>query len=176
MIRGRRSLSLVVLASCSFGASGCGGDDASPGGGGAGAPGAGSNVTFAEACTVPPACGGDPTGEWTFLDGCVEPPPEGFECAEGVRMGRGTAEGTYTFEAGNYSIDLDSELRQCGWIDGSSSGSSGSYTVTGSTLMLGPSRTVSFCVEGDTLSLHDAAAEYSALTVLRLRRAPPANR
>jgi hypothetical protein len=146
---------------------GCGDDD-SPGG--AGAPASGSNVTFAETCTAPPTCGGDPTGEWTFVSGCVEPPPEGFECAEGVQRGRGTAEGIFSFEADSYSIDLDSELRQCGWIDGSSEGSSGSYTLSGSTLMLGSGRTLSFCVEGDTLWLHDTAAEYSDLTVLRLRR------
>jgi hypothetical protein len=72
--------------------------------------------------------------------------------------------------ASDYSIDLDSELRQCGWIDGSSSGASGSYTLSGNTLMLGPSRTLTFCVEGDTLWLREAAAEYSDLTVLRLRR------
>lgn len=164
-----RSVSLAAITCCAVWFSGCGGDD-SPGGG-AGAPANGNNVTFAEACTVPPACGGDPTGEWTLVDGCVEPPPEGFECAEGVRMGRGKAEGVYSFEAGNYSLDLDSELRQCAWIDGSADGGSGSYTIEGSTLTLGGGRTLSFCVEGDTLWLHDAAAEYSDLTVLRLRRA-----
>jgi hypothetical protein len=164
-----RAISLATLGSVSVWAAGCGGDD-SPSGGGAGTAATGDNVTFAESCPAPPTCGGDPTGEWTLLDGCVEPPPEGFECADGVRLGRGTAEGVFSFEAGNYSIDLDSELRQCGWIDGSSSGSSGSYTISGNTLMLGPTRTLAFCVDGGTLHLHDTAAEYSNLTVLRLRR------
>jgi hypothetical protein len=153
-------------------ASGCGDDD-SPSGGGAGTAARGSNVAFAETCTAPPTCGGDPTGEWTFVDGCVEPPPEGFECAEGVRMGRGTAEGLFTFDASSYSSDLDSELRQCGWLDGSSGGGSGSYMVSGSTMTLGSGRVLSFCVEGDILWLHDTAAEYSDLTVLRLRRSAP---
>jgi hypothetical protein len=89
-------------------------------------------------------------------------------------MGRGKATGSYSFDAGGYSSDLDSELRQCGWIDGSSDGGGGSYTVSGSTLTLGPTSTFSFCVEGDTLWLHDPQAEYSDLTVLRLRRAPAA--
>jgi hypothetical protein len=164
------SCSLCVIGLLGSWLSGCGDDDTSPGGA-AGAAANGSNVTFAETCTAPPACGGDPTGEWTFVNGCVEPPPEGFECAEGVRMGHGNAEGRYSFEATDYSLDLDSELRQCGWIDGSSDGGSGSYTVAGSTLTLGGSRALSFCVEGDTLWLHDTAAEYSDLTVLRLRRA-----
>jgi hypothetical protein len=163
------SWSLCVIGVLASWVSGCGDDDSSPGGG-AGAAGNGNNVTFAETCTAPPSCGGDPTGEWTFVNGCVEPPPEGFECAEGVRLGHGNAVGTYTFGTADYSSDLDSELRQCGWIDGSSSGNSGSYTVAGSTLTLGGS-TISFCVEGDTLWLHDTAAEYSDLTVLRLRRA-----
>jgi hypothetical protein len=160
---------LAVLALLGAWVSGCGDDDSSSGGG-AGTAASGSNVTFAETCTAPPTCGGDPTGEWTFVDGCVEPPPDGFECAEGVRMGRGTAEGTFSFDASSYSIDLDSELRQCGWIDGSSEGASGSHTISGATLTLGPTRTLSFCVEGDILWLHDTAAEYSDLTVLRLRR------
>jgi hypothetical protein len=163
---------VAVVASLSVCVSGCGDDDSSSGGG-AGTTANGGNVSFAETCPTPPTCGGDPTGEWTLVDGCVEPPPEGFECAEGVRMGRGTAEGVFRFDNGSYSIDLDSELRQCGWIDGSSEGASGSYTLTGNALMLGPTRTLAFCVEGETLWLHDAAAENSDLTVLRLRRSPP---
>jgi hypothetical protein len=163
------SLSVGVISVLASWLSGCG-DDASSPSGGAGTAGNGNNVTFAETCTAPPTCGGDPTGEWTLVSGCVEPPTEGFECAEGVRLGRGNAEGTYSFGASAYSSDLESELQQCGWFDGSSSGSSGSYTITGSTLSLSGLRTFSFCVEGDTLWLHETAAEYSDLTVLRLRR------
>jgi hypothetical protein len=159
----------VFVAVLGVWVSGCGDDD-SPSGGLAGAAANGNNVTFAVTCTAPPDCGGDPTGDWTLVDGCVEPPPEGFECAQGVSMGRGKAEGVFTFESGSYSSDLDSELRQCGWIDGSSSGSSGSYAISGSTLTLGGGRTLTFCVEGDTLWLHEPAAEYSDLTVTRLRR------
>lgn len=166
------SLSLAACAPLLVCAAGCGADDSSAGGF-AGASASGNNVTFAETCTAPPACGGDPAGEWTLVDGCVEPPPEGFECADGIRLGRGKAEGTYSFDAGSYSSDLDSELRQCGWVDGSSDGGGGSYTISGTTLNLGGVRTVSFCVEGDTLWLHDPTAEYSDLTVLRLRRTQP---
>ncbi len=169
----RGSLSLVVATALSVWVSGCGDDDSSSGGG-AGTLSNSNNVAFAETCTAPPACGGDPIGEWALVDGCVEPPPEGFECAEGVRMGRGKAEGTYSFDAGSYSSDFDSELRQCGWVDGSSDGSSGSYTMSGNTLTLGSGRVLTFCVEDDILWLYEPAAEYSDLTVLHLRRTPAA--
>lgn len=41
---------------------------------------------------------------------------------------------------------------------------------TGSTLTLGGSQAVTFCVESDTLWLHDGTAEYSDLAVVWLRR------
>jgi hypothetical protein len=116
---------------------------------------------------VPPSCGGDPTGSWRIAGGCVEPPPEGFECEDGVSRGRGTITGTLTIEASGFSSDTDSELRQCGWVDGSGSSDGGSLTIEGDELVLGGGERLTFCVEDDTLWLYDAAAEYPDLRVQR---------
>jgi hypothetical protein len=136
-------------------------------GGGAAANG---TVSFASKCEVPPSCGGDPTGNWRFARGCVEPPPQGFECAEGVSNGRGTMTGTYTFGASGFNYDTDSELRQCGWVDSSGRGNGGGLEIDGNRMILGGTQTFTFCVEGTTLWLYAEGANYPDLHVLRLER------
>jgi len=146
---------------------GCYGGDRENGSG----QGGGSNaVAFADTCTAPPDCGGDPTGTWEIVGGCTETPEVGFECDEGVRTGRGTVTGTYTIEEGSYDYDIDTEMRQCGWIDSGGEGSSGSLVISGNTLEIGGTHTVTFCVEDDTLWLYEEAREYPDLTVMRLER------
>jgi hypothetical protein len=131
---------------------------------------ANGTVSFASKCEVPPSCGGDPTGHWRFARGCVEPPSQGFECAEGVSNGRGSMTGTYSFETSGFNYSTDSELRQCGWIDSSGRGNGGSLEIDGNRMILGGSETFTFCVEGTTLWLFDAEAEYPSLRMLRLER------
>lgn len=137
---------------------------------GSGQGGAASGVEFADTCTAPPDCGGDPMGRWEVVSGCTETPAAGFECDEALQTGRGTVSGTYTLEEGSYDYDIDTEMRQCGWIDSGGEGSSGSLVVSGNTLELGGTRTVTFCVEGDTLWLYEQGLEYPDLTVMRLER------
>jgi len=151
----------------------CSDDDASggPGGSGGSSGSNGGNVAFAEVCTPPPDCGGDPTGSWTLVDACVQPIAGGFQCADALRTARGTTEGTLTLGTSDYSMDTDSELRQCGWIDGSSSGASGSVVLMGNVLTIGADREITFCVEGESLWFYDPAAEYSDLTVMHFTRA-----
>ena len=71
------------------------------------------------------------------------------------------------FDSGSYSLDTDAELRHCGWVDGSSRGAGGTYTIMGNTLVFG-TRNVEFCVEGDTLWLWDMAAVHPDFSVFEL--------
>ncbi len=154
----------ALLAACSLCSCFGGGRDSSESGGGSA-----RGVSIADSCTPPPDCGGDPTGTWEVMGGCAEAPPMGFECAEGVNGG-GTASGSYTIGETGYDYDLDTELRQCGWIDSGGEGSSGSLVIDGNTLQLGGDRSLTFCVEGDTLWLYEPARHYPDLTVMRLER------
>jgi hypothetical protein len=152
---------VVLLALCTA----CSGDDESsedPGGTG--------NVDFAVSCAAPPSCGGDPTGNFTIVGGCVQPSGEGFEC-DWESTAYGTVEGTASFDAGSYSIQSDADLRHCGAIDFTTNGTGTSYTLAGNTLMTGLGRTFVFCVEGDTLWLYDMLATFDDFNVLELERA-----
>jgi len=151
----------------------CSDDDASGGGGSGGAGQNGGNVKFAEVCAPPPDCGGDPMGSWTLVDGCAQPPAGGFHCTDGLRTARGTIEGTLTLSTGEFNMNTDSELHQCGWIDGSGDSASGPATITGNVLSLGSVRDVTFCVDGNSLWFYDQAAQYSDLTVMHFTRATP---
>jgi hypothetical protein len=101
--------------------------------------------------------------------GCAQGPAELFECA-GPYSGSGTIEGTVTVSDGGYEYDIDTELRQCGWIDSSGRGGSASLTVEGNTLVLGGDRTLVFCVEEDLLWLYEEGVTYPDLTVTTMRR------
>ena len=149
----------------------CSDDEASGGPGGSGGGSNGGNVAFAEVCAPPPDCGGDPTGSWTLVDACVQPPTGGFHCTDGLRTAHGTTEGTLTLGTSDYSMDTDSELHQCGWIDGSSNGASGSVVLTGNVLNIGAEREFTFCVEGNSLWFYDPVAAYSDFTVMHFTRA-----
>jgi len=152
----------------------CSDDDASGGPGGSGGAGQnGGNVAFAEVCTPPADCGGDPVGSWTLRDACVQPPEGGFHCTDGLQTARGTTKGTLTLGTSDYSMNTDSKLHQCGWIDGSGDSASGSVMMTGNVLNFGGVREVTFCVEGDSLWFYDPAAAYSDLTVMHFTRATP---
>lgn len=126
------------------------------------------NVDFSESCGIPSACGGDPTGSWDLVSGCIQPTSEDFDC-DWEQTAWGEVEGTLDFDTGSYSLETDAELHHCGWIDGSSRSSGGSVTIMQSTLVAGE-RTFEFCVEGDTLRLWDMAAVHPDFSVLELTR------
>src|ERR1051325_10675717 len=106
----------IVLLTCSVGSvSACGGDDDSTGGGAGQS--SENNVRFAETCAAEAPCGGDPTGQWKLRSACVRPPDGGFQCADGLTQASGKITGTIEFSGGSYSMNLDADLRQCGWID-----------------------------------------------------------
>src|SRR5688572_15527900 len=104
------------------------------------------NVDFSESCSIPTVCGGDPTGSWNVVGGCIQPTTKDFEC-DWQQTAWGAVEGTITIDSGSYSLDTDAELHHCGWIDGSSRGAGGTYTITGNTLAAGM-RNFEFCVDG----------------------------
>jgi len=168
----RRFVVVPIAMALGAAAVACSDDDASGGPGGSGGS-VGQNGGNVEVCAPPPDCGGDPIGSWTLVDACVQPPAGGFHCTDGLQTARGTTEGTLTLGTSDFDMDTDSELRQCGWIDGSSNGASGSVTVTGNVLSLGSIRDVTFCVEGDSLWFYDPAAIYRDLTVMHFTRATP---
>jgi len=161
-------MSRIFLFCFVFGASvlgvSCGSDGSS------GSSSSNGNVNVEAMCSVPRACGGDPTGTWELVEGCVEPPPGGFECESGLTTAHGSATGTFTFGAGSFDSTVDSEMRQCGWVDSSGDGAGGSWAVSGDVIDLGGVRPLEFCVEGDTLWLVDSTAEYPDLVVMRLER------
>jgi hypothetical protein len=129
------------------------------------------NVDFSESCSLPAICGGDPTGSWDVVGGCIQPTTEDFEC-DWQETAWGAVEGTVTIESGSFSLDTDAELHHCGWIDGSSRGTGGTYTITGNTLVA-DMRNFEFCVEGDTLRLWDMNAIHPDFSVLELARSDP---
>ena len=126
------------------------------------------NVDFSESCSIPSVCGGDPTGSYRVVAGCVQPTTKDFEC-DWEQTAWGEVEGTVTIGSGSFSLDTDAELHHCGWIDGSSRGTGSSATIMGTTLVAGE-RTFEFCVEGDTLWLWDMAALHPDFSVLELAR------
>lgn len=168
----RHLIVVPIVMVLGLAAVGCSDDDASggPGGSGGSSGSNGDNVEFAEVCAPPPDCGGDPTGSWTLVDACVQPPTGGFHCTDGLQMARGTTEATLTLGTSDYSMEHDSELRQCGWIDGSSSSDSGSVMLMGNVLNLGGVLELTFCVEGESLWFYDPLAEYSDMTVMHFTR------
>jgi hypothetical protein len=109
-------------------------------------------------------------GTWEVVGGCTQAPAAGFECEDALSSATGTVTGTFTFESGSYDQSTDAELRQCGWIDGSGRGAGGSLVIEGNTMDLGGTRTLTFCVQGDTLWLHEEGLEYPELTVVELVR------
>ena len=126
------------------------------------------NVDFSESCGIPAVCGGDPTGSYDVVSGCVQPTTKDYEC-NWEETAWGDVVGTVTFQSGSYSLDTDAELHHCGWVDGSSRGAGGTYTITGNTLAAGMT-TFEFCVDGDTLWLWDTAALSPDFSVLELAR------
>ena len=147
----------------------CACDDGGGGGPAGAAPTTG--VVLREMCDLPPDCGGDLYGTWEVVGGCAQAPASSFECDSALTSGSGSVEGRFTFEEGGFDSELDTELRQCGWISDSGSGSSGSLAVDDNALTLGGDRALTFCVEGDTLWLYEASARFPDLAVLRLQRA-----
>jgi len=145
----------------------CGGDKSEPASEGTDAE---NNVEFSESCPAPAACGGDPTGNWTLTAGCVNPPDDGFQCADGLVTARGKASGLLYLDGTSMTYRVDLELDQCGRIDRGPDGTTGGgYEVTGSSFSLGVD-TVDFCVDGDTLRLMVPSAMYPNLSVLQLTR------
>ena len=150
--------SLVVLLGCCA----CsGGDEASD-------DQSGGNVDFSSMCSIPAACGGDPTGRWDVVAGCVQPSAEDYDC-NWREMAEGDVSGTVSFEGGSYSIDLQANLSHCGTIDFSVNGLGGTYAIMG-TEIVASSTTFAFCVDGDTMSLWDRAASSPDMSVLELVR------
>jgi hypothetical protein len=154
--------SVAALLACTA----CSDDDDSSGNGGTGSNG---NVDFAVSCTMPTACGGDPSGTWDVVGGCVQPTEMDFDC-DWERTAHGSIEGTFTFEAGSLNIETDAELRHCGWVDGSGRSTYASTVITGNTIALGTDRTLVFCVEEDTLWIWEMAATYPDFNMFELAR------
>jgi hypothetical protein len=147
---------VIALVSCL----GCSGDD-SPDDENEG------NVSFSTMCSIP-TCGGDPTGEWDAVGGCVQPSSEDYDC-DWRDTATGDVSGTVSFQGGNFSIELETQLLHCDTIDLSSNGSGGTYTITANEILASGTSFV-FCVDGDTLMLWERAATSPDMNVLVLTR------
>jgi hypothetical protein len=126
------------------------------------------NVDFSTMCSIPVPCGGDPSGQWEAVGGCVQPSAEDYDC-NWRDSASGDVSGTASFGGGNFSLDLEAELLHCDTIDLSARGLGGTYTINGNELVASGT-TYSFCVDGDTLLLWDRAAASPDMSVLELVR------
>jgi hypothetical protein len=126
------------------------------------------NVDFSTMCAIPSPCGGDPTGQWEAVGGCVQPSAEDYDC-NWRDSASGEVTGTVSFQGGSYSIELEASLSHCNTLDLSSRGLGGSYTIMGSEIVASGT-TFTFCTDGDTLLLWDRAAESPDMSVLELVR------
>ena len=126
------------------------------------------NVDFSTMCSIPAACGGDPTGQWDIVGGCVQPSAEDYDC-NWKDSASGEVSGTVSLSGGSLSIELESELLHCDTIDVSFQGLGNTYTVVGSDIVAN-GVTFAFCVDGNTLLLWDRAAVSPDMSVLELVR------
>jgi len=126
------------------------------------------NVRFGSCSSS--SCGSDPSGVWRFTSGCMTEPPGGFTCADGVKTASGQGSGTIVIDDGSFNLSVKVDVRQCGADDDGSDAEGGLYTITGTTLDLGNSHAVAFCVAGDSLTLIDPNAVYPNLSLLAFDR------
>ena len=125
------------------------------------------NVSFSTMCSIP-TCGGDPTGDWDAVGGCVQPSREDYDC-DWRETASGDVSGTVSFDGANFSVELETELLHCDISDVSSSGVGGTYTIAGNEIVSNPTSFV-FCVQEDTLLLWNRAASSPDMSVLVLTR------
>lgn len=129
---------------------------------------------FSTACPAVDACGGDPSGTWAVVGGCVaesENPedPEDDWCDGAADRAHGYVEGTFTFEGTSVSYELESTLYICGWVTEGSSGGSSTVDLEEGTVSIGGAP-YDFCVDGDTLVLSNPNARDPDFATLRLER------
>jgi hypothetical protein len=130
----------------------------------------GGNLKFGS-CAQQSQCGGDPEGVWSLVSGCVGLPSGGWTCSDGATTARGQGSGTLIIQDGSFNLNLKVDIRQCGAADEGGATQGGLYTLSGSSLNLGGSHAVDFCVTGDTLTLRDNEAVYPDLTSFSFNRA-----
>ena len=126
------------------------------------------NVDFSTMCSIPSACGGDPSGEWQVAGGCVQPSAEDYDC-NWEDSASGEVSGTLSFSGGSYSGSLEAELSHCNTLDVSYRGIGATYTVRESEIVASGT-TFTFCVDGDTMLLWDKTAVSPDMSVLELLR------
>jgi hypothetical protein len=124
---------------------------------------------FTTACPAVDACGGDPTGTWAFVSGCVVEPSEGW-CDGAADRARGFVEGTFTFEGTSVTYEIESRLYVCAWVTESDSSGGGTVDLDEGRVMLFGDQTYDFCVDGDVLLLSQPGATDPEFATLRLER------